>query len=366
MKKLIALLLVLTLMMGAVSALAEIHTETPPPYEDGTYDIFWWDDDGNSGWTYYAADGTRINYLESTYDAENDTFTTKQYSGDGRLEYETIQDSTTGNGNMVAYTEDGSIDFVEGIILNDEGHYTFIDFDTDGNVIGGYISGAHFDEETGKWLYEDGTEAEAPDVSAYWELAKQGIPEEKIAKPKKPEAIWYSHNTAGVIGISLRDEYPDLTDKWYNVLPVDLSQDGTQTFQLVASNLYYIGSVSVTVAGDEVTTTYSFPTRYDRHIYPEDECLAWFTGVDQITGEFLENPTANAQFGTAISKEKDLNGQSSALLFVCNHVTYRMPLNDGGEKLVRFWRNHYKMADYFTNAKTMLEKVEAEHAEKKD
>ena len=362
MKKLIALLLVLALMLGVTGALGEMKTSTTT-YGDGTYGVSSWDNEaGYSEWKHYAADGTLIEYSESTYDPDTDTSDYKLYSDDGKLKYEATV--ATGNETGTRYNEDGSIDRIE-VYMANEGVVNSVYFDTDGNIVSGYIDSIHYDQETGKWLNADGTEAETPDVSAYWELAKQRLPQ-AAAKPKKPEAIWYTNNTAGVIGISLRDEYPELTKKWYNVLPVDLSQDGTQTFQLVASNLYYIGSVSVTVAGDEVTTTYSFPTRYDRHIYPEDECLAWFTGVDQITGEFLENPTANAQFGTAISKEKDLNGQSSALLFVCNHVTYRMPLNDSGDKLVRFWRNHYKMADYFNNAKTMLEKVEAEHAEKKD
>jgi hypothetical protein len=180
-----------------------------------------------------------------------------------------------------------------------------------------------------------------------------------------PEPIWYGNNTAGVIGISLRDTYPTLTKKWYHVVPVDLSQDGTQTLPIVASNMYYMGNVTVTVAGDSVTTTYAYPKNPTFEIYPKDECLAWFTGVEEITSQFLENPASDMKFGTAISKEKDLNGQNSALLFVCNHLTYRVPFNSKGASPTRFWPNHPKMASYFATAKTMMEVVENEYAEKK-
>ena len=179
------------------------------------------------------------------------------------------------------------------------------------------------------------------------------------------DTTWYGHNTAGVIGISLRDQDPNLTDKWYNVLPVDVSTDGTQTFPLVASNKYYLGEVTVTVAGDEITTEYSFPVRPDYELYPEEELLAWFTSLEEITPEFLENPTSDLKFGQAISRENNLNGQETALLFVLNRVTYAVPFNKAGDKPVEFWRNYYKMADYFASAKALLEKAESEHAQKK-
>jgi hypothetical protein len=168
---------------------------------------------------------------------------------------------------------------------------------------------------------------------------------------------WYTNNTVCVAGASLKTLDPDLTSKWYTVVPVDLSQDVTQTFPLVAGNKYLIGSVSVTVAGDEVTTTYKYPEFHNYHIFPGDDCLASFTGVDQITSEFLDAPASETAFGTAISKASDLNGQDVALLFVCNRLTYRIPFNNQSAAPRKYYPNTKGMAGYFDNVKALLEKL---------
>lgn len=59
-----------------------------------------------------------------------------------------------------------------------------------------------------------------------------------LERKSTASGTWYPNNTVGVIGVSLRDRFPALTSKWYHVLPVDLTQQGTQSFKLVASNLY--------------------------------------------------------------------------------------------------------------------------------
>ena len=151
------------------------------------------------------------------------------------------------------------------------------------------------------------------------------------ANPDK-EPVWFSNNTMGVKGISLKDYNPELTDKWYQVVPVDVSRNGKQSIYLVASCMNYIGTVTVEVNGDEVTTTYSVPNdRYE--IYPGEECIKWFTSMDEITADFLANPVSDQAFGKAVSRENDLNGQSIALLFICNQVTYCNPLNARGDSL---------------------------------
>ena len=230
--------------------------------------------------------------------------------------------------------------------ISDENGY--LEFSPDGTLLSGSVGNARLDTETGKWIDEDGNEVAAPDITA--SLKKAGF---KVA----PDVTWYTHNTVGVIGVSLRDEYPTLTKKWYNVLPVDLSKDGSQTFQLVASNMYYVCTVTVTVNGDSVTTTYNYPTKSWYEFYPEGECIRWFAGIDEIDSAFLENPTSDMKFGEAISKSKDLNGQDIGLLFVCNRLTYRVPYDDSGAAPIRFWRNHYKMAGYFADAKALFDKL---------
>lgn len=351
----------------------------------------------------FYEDGSLFSEEISTgYNSETQSFNNVQstsYYNDGTVR--SVQTETAGGWTRVRYNEDGSVrattegvkngnlhtsvtkyttgetGYGESDYAGDENGYTNYDygatFDADGNLVAGYYYfdegkydseeytyvSYHYDAEANKWVDEKGNEVSAPfDVDAV--RNKLGL---KLKT--KTDAVWYPDNTAGVIGISLRDIRPELTDKWYNVLPVDLSQDGTQSFHIVASNLYYMGSVVVTVNGDEVTTEYHYLNEKNISfmIYPKEECLMWFRGLDEITTEFLENPVSEMKFGEPISIEKDLGGQKMALLFVRNKLTYRVPMNISGATPIRFWRNHYKMADYFSNAESMLEEVEKLYAE---
>ena len=398
MKKLISLLLVLVMALCAAEALAEDVKDGRITYtdENGRYvEEFWnqgtlqeryvsyekengesvyeyWDGNGLLGYNVYTADGREISYdaegnmnSYTIFNATDHSSSWTSYDVNDRViaEGEDEYTENSSKGKSIYYGENGEKTIVA-VNESSENNHVDVIFDEDGNLLNGWIDDIHYEPENGKWVSnESGEETKAPDVSEYLEKAMAYLKSKKAAPAQEP--TWYANNTVGVIGISLRDEYPNLTQKWYNVLPVDVSKDGTQTFQLVASNKYYLGNVKVTVSGDEVTTTYAYPYMTDYELYPQDECLAWFTGVEEITSAFLENPTSEMKFGTAISREKDLNGQETALLFICNHVTYRVPFNDAGAAPIRFWRNHLRMADYFAGAKTMLEKVETEYAQKK-
>ena len=398
MKKLISLLLVLVMALCAAEALAEDVKDGNITYtdENGRYvEEFWnqgtlqeryvsyekengesvyeyWDGNGLLGYNVYTADGREISYdaegnmnSYTIFNATDHSSSWTSYDVNDRViaEGEDEYTENSNKGKSIYYGENGEKTIVT-VYESSENNHVDVIFDEDGNLLNGWIDDLHYEPENGKWVSnESGEETKAPDVSEYLEKAMAYLKSKKAAPAQEP--TWYANNTVGVIGISLRDEYPNLTQKWYNVLPVDVSKDGTQTFQLVASNKYYLGNVKVTVSGDEVTTTYAYPYMTDYELYPQDECLAWFTGVEEITSAFLENPTSEMKFGTAISREKDLNGQETALLFICNHVTYRVPFNDAGAAPIRFWRNHLRMADYFAGAKTMLEKVETEYAQKK-
>ncbi len=175
-------------------------------------------------------------------------------------------------------------------------------------------------------------------------------------EPVKPQVTWFPHNTLCVAGFYLKDEFPGLTDKWYNVVPVDISHDGTTVIPLVASGSNILGSASVRVQGDKVTVTYDLKN-YMKHIYNESDCLCWFTSVSDITTEFLNNPTPNAEFGKAVSISEDLNGQDVALLFICNRVQYRLPLDDKGTMPARYWSNSPEWVKYRENLRPLLEMV---------
>ena len=370
MKKLIAVLLSLTLLCGMAGALADYTLQI----RDSSGEIY--------GWENFQDNGTSIDRREY----HSGGYTHEYYDENGKLDVKAVYEDQKNDepGNYKVYDKEGNlIGYSTWLDNESKGTYTGADYDSDGNVktmyagddqgtvifdgngkvLGGWVNGLSYDSDAGKWFDENGNEAAAPDVSAYLEGAEDGLRGKKQVKVVEP--IWYGNNTAGVIGISLRDQYPGLTDKWYHVLPVDLSRDGTQVFDLVASARYFLGKVNVTVNGDSVTVDYAYiSSPYGFEIYPKEECLAWFRSAGELTTDYLANPTPNASFGQAISKERDLNGQDYALLFICNRVTYRVPLNRHGMSPREYWQNSTKMADYFAGKKQLLEQVEAEYAEK--
>ena len=171
------------------------------------------------------------------------------------------------------------------------------------------------------------------------------------------DLTWHPDNMACVMGLSLRDDL-GLSDKWYNIVPVDLTVEGTQTVDMVVSSQYYFGSATITVADGEVTVDYELP-KVDAYV--KDECLQWFTSLDEVTEEFLANPVGAYAFGEPVSISEQLNGQNVALLFICNRVTYAQPSN--GEGLTRYYPNLDQWKSWRETLMELLEAMEAEKAE---
>ena len=154
----------------------------------------------------------------------------------------------------------------------------------------------------------------------------------------------------GLVGLSLRDM--GITDKWYNVVPVDLTQDGVQVLDLVGSNLFHIGKAAVVVQDGKVAVDYQlFPGQG----YVKDECVQWFTSLEDITADFLNNPTSDLAFGQELSIADDLGGAETAILFICNRVTYRQPYNGDTGYLSRYWPNRQRWIDYRAELTELLE-----------
>ncbi len=186
------------------------------------------------------------------------------------------------------------------------------------------------------------------------------------SQPSNPEPTpqpftWFDHNTLGLVGLPLRDLYPDLTSKWYNIVPVDLTVQGRQTYPMAASNVFSMGSAYVDVQGDSVTVTYELPSasgaRGQTYLTLEDECLAWFTSASDITSDFLNAPSSSLQFGESVSIKDTLGGADTALLFICNHVSYRQPCFGDTGYLTRFWPNSSEWKDYRESLTTLLERL---------
>ena len=155
------------------------------------------------------------------------------------------------------------------------------------------------------------------------------------------KGTWYPKNTACSFGPAFRDVRPSLTDKWYTFTPVDLTRQGRQTFEYVASNVNVLGEVYVDVAGDSVTVTYRNFHEEERECNTKtlSEFLTFFhdlKSVADVEPETMDD--LGFRFGDTISIEKDLEGDTNVLLFIRNQVTY-CNYTDNIHKLTRFWPN---------------------------
>ncbi len=151
---------------------------------------------------------------------------------------------------------------------------------------------------------------------------------------------WFYNNTACSFGPAFRDVRPGLTEKWYCFTPVDLTLQGRQEFEYVASNMYIIGKVYVDVNEDSVTVTYhNYYADQGGRTETKEEFFTFFpdlSSVSQVEPERLQDQAF--VFGVPLSIERDLGGDTNVLLFVRNKVTYCNYVTSA-RKLSRFWPN---------------------------
>lgn len=207
----------------------------------------------------------------------------------------------------------------------------------------------YYDADNG-WFNGDGDPVPADQVPEGLLEGMDPLKEYVAPAAAKVKYTWYDHNTVGLVGLSLRDM--GITDKWYNVVPVDLTQDGVQVLDLVGSNLFHIGKAAVIVQDGKVSVDYDL---FFGHGYVKDECVQWFTSLDDITTDFLNNPTSDLAFGQELSIADDLGGAETAILFICNRVTYRQPYNGDTGYLSRYWPNRQRWIDYRAELTELLE-----------
>ena len=128
------------------------------------------------------------------------------------------------------------------------------------------------------------------------------------------------------LGIRFRDVNPNLTNKWFMFTPIDLSKDGTQSIDLIAANITYVGKASVKVSGDQVTVTYhlNWPVEIT------DMRFTLLPDIASVNSADFQNMKAYS-FGQAISIANDLGGDTKVLLYVFGHINY--DFKDTGKEL---------------------------------
>lgn len=160
------------------------------------------------------------------------------------------------------------------------------------------------------------------------------VSDEEVAD--KPKKTWFPNNTICLAGLSLQETSTRLPDKWYNVIPIDLTREGRQTYFLTISNARFIGECYVDVWDGEVTVSCSLIKH--AAIEPLSSYGRWFTSLSQITSSSIESSANGFEFGKPVRIEEDLDGADVALLFIRSKATYYLPFPDGTE-LTRYWRN---------------------------
>ncbi len=146
-----------------------------------------------------------------------------------------------------------------------------------------------------------------------------------IPTMSKADDGWYENNHAIVFG-------PKMEDDWKTYAVVDLSMDGVQVLPLVASGLWQIGEVTVTVAGDEVLVEYRMLEGPGTTEVQVDS--AYLNFYPQLpTKASTEEPAAFA-FGTPLSIARDLGGAFILPMYVELVVDYAAFAEE-----YRFWPN---------------------------
>ncbi|MBQ9262673.1 MAG: hypothetical protein IJ189_00510 [Clostridia bacterium] len=185
-------------------------------------------------------------------------------------------------------------------------------------------------------------------LNLYYNYAQKGGQAAQITVEKEN---WYTNNTACSFGPQFRDIKPRLTDKWYMFTPIDLSQQGMQEFEYIASNMYVIGKVYVTVYGDIVMVSYENEgADQEGNTSTVSEYVTFFHDLNSVKSVDPNQLGASAfSFDQPIRISEDLQGDTNVLLFIRNEVTYS-PYVTPGKKLVRFWPN-------LTERKTLREEM---------
>lgn len=140
---------------------------------------------------------------------------------------------------------------------------------------------------------------------------------------------WYPENTANSFG-------PKADGTWQTYSAIDLTVEGEQTFDLVAAGAWKIGTVKVTVNGDEVIVTYEMT---------EDLCTSDVWDDITVDSEYLNlfadvasidlSAESTFAFGQPISIANDLGGDTSVAMVISNKVDYP----SHSPFVTRFWSN---------------------------
>lgn len=142
---------------------------------------------------------------------------------------------------------------------------------------------------------------------------------QKLRDAYEPKEKIYYNNTVCAFGPQFREISSKLTKDWYMFTPIDLSEEGTQSFELIGGSMYVIGEVTVTVKDGKVTVDYEY---FSRDIEAGREYFNIFADYESITREDINRLPKHFSYGKAYSIKEKLGGDTDVILFVCNTATF--------------------------------------------
>lgn len=172
---------------------------------------------------------------------------------------------------------------------------------------------------------------------------------DKLRREYKPKPKNYFKNTVCSFGPQFRGISRRMTDEWYMFTPIDLSEDGKQTFDLIASHMFVIGEVTVTVENGRFQVDYDYNSS---QIEIGREYFQIFPDFDSIEPDDLENFHLNKRFsyGRSYSIADKLAGDTDVILFVCNTATYE----ETTPGIIRYYSNN---PDRIEMREAMLDRI---------
>ena len=134
--------------------------------------------------------------------------------------------------------------------------------------------------------------------------------------------ITFNNNTVCAFGPRLRDVnlYPYDTDVWYMFTPFDASQDGRQTYELVASNTYIVGTLTLEIKDGNLTVDYTLNSS------TIDITLEFFTVLNQIDEITQYEPEQlldrRMTVKRPINLEETFGEDRNLVLYFCSRCNY--------------------------------------------
>lgn len=304
--------------------------------------LHYYDFDSEEGDSIYGSDSLAYEGLTENREYTISVYTdngTYDYGLDGKLQWLTQQKATQAGQDSIGISyENGKVTSSTYTMLEENADRTYC-FDADGNLNmlyagftdenGVYIFERYYLED-GKWMHQSTNENGEEEITEV-----KGSIDKALAKydVRVRVPVIFPHNTVCAAGLSLREENPSLTKKWYHVVPIDLTKDGDTELPLVASNLFQIGKATVSVKDGKVTVSYAYQRG---NMAEEKRLLNWFTSIDEITADYLNAPEGKFEFGKEVDIAKELNGAKVGYLFILNTITYSEAFTADGNTPPRY------------------------------